>query len=194
MAAPQLSNATFADLEALGDGIRAEIIHGMIVEKASPTVEHGRSQGFVIGTLGRRFDRLPGGRWPGGWWLGTEIDVEYETHEIFRHDVVGWRRDRVPACPRGRPVRIRPDWVCEMLSPSNEKRDLVDKLGVLHRAGVPHYWIGNPLENILAVHRWDAKSYVIVLTAASGATVRAEPFDAVELRVDVLFGDDADDE
>jgi hypothetical protein len=35
---------------------------------------------------------------------------------------------------------------------------------------------------------------LIVLTAASGDIVRAEPFEAVELRIDVLFGDADDDE
>jgi Uma2 family endonuclease len=185
--------ATFVDLEALGDTVSAEIIHGAIVEKASPTMEHGRSQLAAGGALRRRFDRGPGGRWPGGWWFGTEVDVEYGTHELYRHDLVGWRRDRVPDCPRGRPIRVRPDWVCEMLSPSNEKRDLIDKLRVLQLAGVPHYWIGNPQEETLVVHRWEPKGYLIVLTAASGDVVRAEPFEAVELRVDVLFGDPDDD-
>jgi Uma2 family endonuclease len=194
MAAANLRNATFADLEALGVDLRAEIIHGSIVEKASPTMEHGRSQASVSSILCRRFDRRPGGRWPGGWWLGTEVDVEYETHELYCHDVVGWRRDRVPECPRGRPIRIRPDWVCEMLSPSNEKRDLIDKMGVLQRAGVPHYWIGNPQDKTLVVHRWEPKGYAIVLAAASGDVVRAEPFEAIELRVDVMFGDADDDD
>jgi Uma2 family endonuclease len=83
--------------------------------------------------------------------------------------------------------------VCELLSPSNEKRDLVDKMRVLHTAGVPHYWIGNPEEKTLVVHRWEPKGYLIALTAAAGEVVRAEPFDAVELRIDVMFGD-ADDE
>lgn len=186
--------AVFADLEALGDDVSAEIIHGAIVEKASPTMEHGRSQLMAGRVLGRRFDRRPGGRWPGGWWFGTEVDVEYETHELYRHDLVAWRRDRVPDCPRGRPIRVRPDWVCEMLSPSNEKRDLVDKLRVLHMASVPHYWIGNPEQKTLVVHRWDPKGYLIVLTATSGDVVRAEPFEAVELRIDVMFGDADDDD
>ena len=194
MVASHRPKATFADLEALGDDVSAEIIHGVIVEKAMPTMEHGRSQLGVGGVLRRRFDRRPGGRWPGGWWFGTEVDVEYETHEVFRHDLVGWRRDRVRECPRGRPIRIRPDWVCEMLSPSNEKRDLIDKLRVLQVAGVPHYWIGNPQDKTLVVHRWEPNGYLIVLTAASGDIVRAEPFDAVELRVDVIFGDVDDDE
>jgi Uma2 family endonuclease len=81
-----------------------------------------------------------------------------------------------------------------MLSPSNEKRDLIDKLHVLQRAGVPHYWIGNPEEKTLVVHRWEPKGYLIALTAAAGDVVRAEPFEAVELSIDVMFGDlDNDD-
>ena len=186
--------ATFADLAMLADQARAEVIHGMIVEKAAPTMEHGRSQQTLGMFLSRRFDRRPGGRWPGGWWFGTEVEVEYETHEVYLHDAAGWRRDHVPDCPRGRPVRIRPDWVCELLSPSNEKTDRVDKFQVLFASGVPHYWIANPQDKTLIVHRWSEKGYVIVLTAASGQTVRAEPFEAVELRVGVLFGDDEDDE
>jgi Uma2 family endonuclease len=102
-------------------------------------MEHGRSQLGLGGSLGRRYDRKAGGRWPGGWRFGIEVDVEYETHELYRHDLVGWRRDRGEDRLRGRPVRVRPDWVCELLSPSNQKRDLIDKMRVLHAAGVPHY-------------------------------------------------------
>jgi Uma2 family endonuclease len=187
-------SATFADLAALGDEVRAEIIGGAIVEKASPSAEHGQVQGALGGHLFRRFVRRPGGRWPGGWWIGSEIDVEFASHDLYRHDLVGWRRDRVPDCPTGRPVRIRPDWVCEILSPSNEKRDLVDKLRVLHAAAVPHYWIINPEEKVLVVHRHQPAGYLVVLSASSGETVRAEPFDAVELRTGVLFGDEEEDE
>jgi len=194
MAAPRRpSPATFADLAALGE-LDAEIIRGAIVERASPTMEHGRSQLALGGALRRRFDRRPGGRWPGGWWFGSEVDVEYQPHELFRHDVVGWRRDRVAACPTGRPIRVRPDWVCELLSPSNERRDLIDKLQVLHAAGVPHYWIANPEEKTLVVHRWAPDGYLIVLTAAADDVVHAEPFEAIALRLAVMFGDDDDED
>lgn len=73
----------------------------------------------------------------------------------------------VPECPSGRPVRIRPDWVCEILSPSNEKRDLVDKMRTLHASAVPHYWVLNTEEKVLVVHRHSAAGYVVVLTASS---------------------------
>lgn len=194
MVGPGTKRARFADLAALGDDSRCEVINGVLVEKARPSAEHGASQGGIVSLLAHRFHRRPGGRWPGGWWFGTEVDVEYETHEVYLHDVVGWRRDRVPERPTGRPVRIRPDWACELVSPSNEKRDRVDKFQVLHANGVPHYWIGDPLEQTLIVHRWQPQGYLVVLTAAAGDTIRAEPFDAVELRVSALFGVEDDDE
>jgi Uma2 family endonuclease len=194
MVAPRAKLASFADLAALPEDRRAEIIHGVIVEKASPSAEHGGSQ-FSFGVvIGRRFQRRPGGRWPGGWWFGTEIDVEYQTHEIYLHDVVGWRRDRVPERPTGRPVQTRPDWACELLSRSNAKRDLVDKFQVLHANGVPHYWIADPVEQTLIVHRWEPAGYLVVATAAAGDVIRAEPFEAVSLAVSALFGLEEDEE
>ena len=194
MVAPSIRLASFADLEALPEDVRAEVIHGVIVEKASPSAEHGESQASIGAVLIRRFQRRPGGRWPGGWWFGTEIDIEYETHEIYLHDVVGWRRDRMPERPSGRPVRVRPDWACELLSRSNAKRDLVDKFKALHDNGVPYYWIADPLEQTLIVHRWEPAGYLVVLSAAAGDIVRAEPFEAVELRVSALFGIEEDEE
>ena len=59
---------------------------------------------------------------------------------------------------------------------------------------MPHYWIADPIQRTLVVHRWTAEGYLVVLTATSGDIVRAEPFDAVELRVAALFGDEDDDE
>ena len=189
MVAPLTKLATAADLTADG---RAEIIQGAVVQKASPSPGHGRLQLNFGTVLGRRFERKPGGRWPGGWWLGSEIETEYETHEVYLHDVTGWRRDRVPVFPSERPVRTRPDWACELLSPSNSRHDRVGKLKVLHANGVPHYWLVDPVEQTLTVHRCEPGGYLVVLTAAAGETVRAEPFEAVELSLSVLFGVDDD--
>jgi hypothetical protein len=40
------------------------------------------------------------------------------------------------------------------------------------------------------VHRWHADGYLEVLAAERVQRVRAEPFDAIELDVGVLLGDD----
>jgi Uma2 family endonuclease len=81
----------------------------------------------------------------------------------------------------------RPDWACEVLS--HKKRDMVIKPSTLHAAQVPHYWVLDHKEKLLFVHRWSPEGYLVVLNAAAGQTVRAEPFDAIEISVSELFGD-----
>jgi Uma2 family endonuclease len=118
------------------------------------------------------------------------VEVELAPGQVYRPDVVGWRRDRVPDRPRGTPIAIRPDWTCEVLSPSNPGTDRVKKLNHYHRFHVPHYWIVDPIEESLSVFRWTADGYLLVLAADRHARVHAEPFEAVELPVGALFGDD----
>lgn len=52
----------------------------------------------------------------------------------------------------------------------------------------------DPIEQRLEVYRWHSDGYLQVLTAMRGERVRAEPFDAIELQVGVLFGDDDSDD
>ena len=100
----------------------------------------------------------------------------------------------MPQTRSGRPVRIRADWACELLSPTDAKRDLVDKFQVLYSNQVPHYWIADPVEKTLIAHRWEPPGYLVVLTAGLGDVVRAEPFASTELRISVLFGIDDEEE
>jgi Uma2 family endonuclease len=120
----------------------------------------------------------------------TEGEIEYETHEVFRHDQVGFRRDRHPERPASRPVNARPDWVCEILSASNASNDTVKKLRALHGAGVPHYWLIDPERLTLTVLRWTSEGYLEALIATADETVRAEPFEAIELQLAEIFGTD----
>jgi Uma2 family endonuclease len=185
--------ATLEEALARPEAERVELIRGTLVPKAAPTGEHSDAQAHLDRGLGLIFDRKPGGRWPGGWWIRTELDVQLGA-ELFRPDIASWRRERCPQRPKGRPITLRPDWICEILSPTNEETDRVDKLQSYFQAGVPHYWLANPVERVLEVYRRTELAYALVLTAKSGQTIRAEPFDAVELNVDELFFADPADE
>lgn len=74
-----------------------------------------------------------------------------------------------------------------------ERNDYVVKPRTLYGAEVSHYWTVHPEEKVLLVHRWAAEGYTVVLRATSGDRVRAEPFDAIELEVAELFGDETDE-
>lgn len=185
-------SATVDDWLAQPDDARMELIDGELVEKASPTFAHGRAQSHTVGTLGSAFDRKAGGSGPGGWWLATEVDILLDGRG-YRPDIAGWRRDRLPAPPKERPVTNRPDWLCEIVSESNRTIDTVTKLRRHHQAGVSHYWILDQMDRTLTVYRHTADGYLVVLRATAGERVRAEPFDAIELEVAVLLGDDPDE-
>lgn len=178
--------ATAVDLAALPDDAPAEVVGGEIVRKAAPSFEHGDAQGSLAALLKPPFQRGSGG--PGGWWIATEVEIELETHEVYLPDIAGWRRERVPDRPKGRPVRIRPDWVAEVLSPTTAHRDLGPKLLAYHRGGVPHYWIIDAEHEVLSVYRWSPEGYLVHLTAGRGDRVRAAPFEDVELEIAQLFG------
>jgi Uma2 family endonuclease len=190
---PKLQPAIIEEVLARPESERVELIRGTLVEKAAPTNEHSGAQVGLAWHLAQPFQRKPGGRWPGGWWIRTEIDIQLDA-ELFRPDVAGWRREHCPVLPPGRPIRVRPDWICEILSPSNEQNDRVDKLQSYFAAGVPHYWLADPVERVLEVYRRTDLAYALVLSAKAGQRIRAEPFDAVELSVNELFGDDPEDD
>jgi Uma2 family endonuclease len=168
--------------------VAAEVLHGDIVEKASPTFRHAQAQASIGSDLFGRFGRPPGGGGPGGWWIGTEVEVEYEPTVIFRHDLAGWRRERSSEPPDGFPVALRPDWVCEILSPSNWSHDTVSKLKVLQQAEVPYYWIADVEHGALTVYRWQAGFYVVAVAAKTGDRQPLPPFDQVELDIGSLLG------
>jgi len=185
--------ATVEDLLAIPEEVRRhELIEGALVEKGAASGEHGAAQRKLSAHIDP-FDRRPGGRWPGGWWFATEVEIHFDPTNVLRPDVSGWRRERVPDRPRGAPVRSRPDWVCEILS-TNRRNDLIKKKRVYHRHKVPHYWILDPAEETLSVYRWTPEGYVEILAAERGERVHAEPFDAIPLDVSILFGDEDEDD
>ena len=190
--AAKMRTATVADLLAIPEEHRRhELIDGVLVEKEAASGRHGGAQVRIARRLGP-YDRRPGGSSPGGWWFATEVEIQLADTQVFRPDVAGWRRERMSALPSEVPIAIRPDWICEILS-TNKRNDLIKKKRAYHVHGVGHYWLVDPTDETLAVHRWHPDGYVEVLIADRDERVRAEPFEAIEIRVAVLFGDDDDE-
>jgi Uma2 family endonuclease len=96
-------------------------------------------------------------------------------------DLAGWRRERMPQIPDVPYFELAPDWVCEVASPSTAKLDRTKKTRVYARAGVSHLWIVDPVARTLEVFRLVDGRWTLVAAHADEETVRAEPFDAIEL-------------
>ena len=59
---------------------------------------------------------------------------------------------------------LAPDWVCEAISPHNERHDRVRKMPVYAREGVRHAWLVDPLERSLEVLRLEAGRWILLST------------------------------
>lgn len=180
--------ATFEDLLAVPETQRAELINGELVYHAQASQRHGQAQ-RALGSVLDPFARKAGGGGPGGWWIVTEAGVRYASNIACRHDLAGWRRERLPELLEDEYVSVTPDWVCEILSSSNRSNDLVRKKAILHRARVPHYWTIDPSDKIISVHRWTEDGYANVANCEAGERVRLELFEAVEIDISHLLGE-----
>lgn len=188
----ELRPATVDDLLAIPEAERFhEIIDGELVRRAMPSIRHGTAKmglgDAIVGPYGPRSR----GRGPGGWIFASEVEIVFEPTQIYRPDVSGWHRARLPELPKEFPVSLRPDWVCEILSPSNQRHDLFKKMRTYRRCQLPHYWLLDPEEETLAIYRWTAEGYLLAQTSEGREPIKPEPFDGVELTVHGLIeGDD----
>jgi Uma2 family endonuclease len=110
--------------------------------------------------------------------------------DVLVPDLTGWRRERMPVIPTETPyLSIVPDWACEVLSPSTAARDRAQKLAIYAREQVAHVWLIDPLQRTLEVLRREGAQWLIVSVHQGDAKVRAEPFDAIELDLAILWAD-----
>ena len=80
-----------------------------------------------------------------------------------------------------------PDWVCEVLSPSTRARDKGVKMRIYAREGVKHLWHVEPLERRLDIYRLSEGQWVLAQSFGQEERVRAEPFEALELELALLW-------
>jgi Uma2 family endonuclease len=176
--------ATYRDIEALPSNVVGEIVHGVLYANPRPGLPHSAAATALGEELGPPFKRGKGG--PGGWVILYEPEIHLR-EDVVVPDLAGWRRERMPEMPATPFAVLSPDWVCEVLSPSTSKLDRGKKIPVYARERVSHVWLVDPLEQYLEILRLDGDSYRIVATHIAEAKVRAEPFDAIELDLAVLW-------
>ena len=178
--------ATYADVLAAPEHLVAELVDGELVLSPRPAGPHALATVRLASLLDAAFGRGQGG--PGGWLILFEPELHLGD-QVLVPDLAGWRRERAPAIAQAA-FSVAPDWICEVLSPSTTRLDRTRKLPAYARHGVEHVWLVDPLARTLEVLRRQDRHWLVVLTAADDERVRAEPFDAVELELGLLWPED----
>jgi Uma2 family endonuclease len=183
--AAKLRPATYADLEAVPPHQVAEIIESTLYAFPRPAPKHAFASSGLGGELIGPFTRGRGG--PGGWIILDEPEMHFGG-DVLVPDIAGWRVERMPELPETAYFSLAPDWICEVLSPSTEAIDRVKKMRIYAREQVSHVWLLDPIERILEVFKL-AKSgrWEVIGLHEEAEKVRAEPFDAIELDLSLLW-------
>ncbi len=182
-AKPLKKGATYDDLVRVPEHYVAEMFDGELYGSPRPAPRHAQAAVALVAKIGGpfHFDRDPG-----GWRLLSEPELHFG-NDVLVPDLAGWRRERLPSLPDEPYLTLAPDWVCEVLSPSTEMIDRGRKLGIYAREGVPHVWLVDPLRQSLEVWALASGSLDRVEQHHGSVSVRARPFDAIELELRALW-------
>lgn len=180
MSDPARKAPTLADLDALPPGIKGEIIEGVLYTMTKPRSRHQFSAANIVADLLNPFHRARNG--PGGWWILGEPGIELPNTPEIAPDVAGWRRERMPELPTG-PLTVVPDWVCEVLSPSTRRHNLLVKKPYYARVGVPYHWIVDSEGRTVTAYRLEGGRWVELGTWGDETEARIEPFAEIPLDV-----------
>jgi len=184
MGEPAQRRATYTELQRVPVHLVAELIEGVLHTHPRPASLHAQATTTLGEELGPPFKRGKGG--PGGWILLDEPELHLDEN-VLVPDMAGWRRETMPELPEVAHFELRPDWVCEAISPRTGQHDRVRKMPLYARHGVTHVWIVDPAARTLEVYRLDGETYRLIATHGGDEQLRAEPFDAIELELGALW-------
>ncbi len=176
--------ASYEDVLSSPPHVVAEIVDGVLYQSPRPGLPHAAAATAVGEELGPPFNRGKGG--PGGWIILDEPEIHLG-EDIVVPDLGGWCRSTLPILPEDPYLAVRPDWVCEVASPSTRALDRGAKLEVYQREQVTHVWIIEPLDRFLEVLELDGETYRIVQRLGGNAPARLRPFAAIEFDVAALW-------
>lgn len=168
------------------DGFTGEIVNGEIRTHPRPGPPHLEASAAMSAILGGAFQFGFGGG-PGGWVILAEPRIRFG-EECRVPDFAGWRKERYVRPHGSRPYEVSPDWVCELLSKATAVEDRTEKLPLYAKHGVRHAWILDAIAQTLEVLRLDGDQWLLAKTFGADAKIRAEPFEAIEIDLTLLWG------
>ena len=148
---------TVADYAAMpDDGEQYELIAGEIIMVPPPTTFHQDILTHLMGELypivrSRKLGKI----------LPSPVNVFAAEHDVYQPDLLFVRKENLGIIKMDG-VHGAPDFVIEILSPSNAYYNLRLKKSVYEQIGVREYWIVDPMERSIDCFRNSPNGFVTV--------------------------------
>lgn len=145
---PAVRRLTYQDyLRFPDDGKRHELIDGVHLVTATPSVRHQQIVRNLIFRLSQYLDQHGGGQL-----LHAPLGVVFTLYDVVQPDLL-YVSDARKQILTEAAVHGAPDLVVEVLSPSTRKRDEGTKRTLYDRSDVVEYWIVDPASDSIRVYR-----------------------------------------
>lgn len=157
------------------DDVRSELVHGEVVLMPSPNLDHG----FAVTKLIRFLDGHIEAHGLGE--LYSDIDTYFGPDDARRPDLLFFVTSRLHVIAAMKKPQAPPDLCVEVLSPSNAGYDRTDKFDLYQAAGVPFYWIVDPMERTVEAYKLENGVYLRSGHGTGNDVLRLPPFEGLEV-------------
>ena len=173
---------TYEDYRTTPEDKRYELLDGDLLMTPAPNLKHQRVQV----RLGSRLERFVEERALGEFFFAP-CDVVLSNHDVVQPDLLFVSRERAHLLSDGAAVQGAPDLVVEILSPATAGRDRGYKRALYAKHGVQEYWLVDPVDETIAIHRLRDGALVVAHTFGCGQTLRSPLLAGFELDLDAVF-------
>lgn len=148
------TNYTEKDYYNLPENVRAELIDGQFYYMSAPSRIHQEILGFLFKKIGNYIDQKKG---------DCKVYPAPFAVKIFEDDKTIVEPDISVICDPNkltdRGCTGAPDWIIEIVSPSNSSNDYIRKLNLYADAGVREYWIVDPVSKKNFVYHLEKNNF-----------------------------------
>lgn len=163
-------------------GYRYEILEGMLIREPSPNVSHQR--------VSRRIQRILEDYF---WKADSEGEIFNAPLDVTLHDITVVQPDVFYVSGAQKQIvkdtRIdgSPILVIEVLSPSNIRKDRLQKFRIYQKVQIQHFWLINPEEKSLECFALRDGAYVLVAAGIDEDVVEHSYFEGLSIPLKALW-------
>lgn len=176
---------TYDEVRAIDDDVRRELHDGEIYEMPSPTYNHQR-----IVTRLAEFLNVWARTHSGGEATVSPLDMYVSETTYYIPDLIfysGEQMEVIEAEEDLKNLHLAPHLVAEVLSPSTARNDRALKMRTYASFGIAHYWILDPVAQMLEAFELSDGRYASAGAIGAGETYQPTAFAELSIEANALF-------
>ncbi|MCB1180254.1 MAG: Uma2 family endonuclease [Leptospiraceae bacterium] len=176
----KLSYSEYAKMTPPDSG-QYQLISGELVEMTSPNTKHQSIILNIVFYLQSYLRKSNIGKL-----FISPMDVIFQDGDVYQPDIF-FISDQNKNIIEETKINGIPDFIVEVLSPSNAYYDLIVKKKVYEKCGVKEYWIIDPIQNTLDLFVLQNQKFQHKIQIENKGKIPSEIFPDLELELESLF-------